>query len=365
MSVPVVFDRNIHLHYRQFYVESRTTGFFDGLTEALGGQVNGLCGAAVPGFLFLTTGLHTGQTRVAVELLDAPPPLGADWEDVVEVSFRPATAKAMLAQWAGEATWPLPLEPISYRLRYNATGMDQAWARDNLPSGEPLLDRYLLQFWPAPPAPDAVLRETSRAASYWHAHARKQPRPPSPQERAETARREQAAREHNDRIARDAFEARQWDGRLPDERLRRVNGALELARLDRPLMDWITGLTPAAQRAIAVWAARRACAAANLTVLGWVQSALAALDRGNPLPFGDIGEAFRLLDADRNAPSTSVASYDGRFPRVSQQHAAVPSLWSAAANDPLAAAIESIFHAIVTYGVEYRRLLTDARNAVR
>jgi hypothetical protein len=83
------------------------------------------------------------------------------------------------------------------------------------------------------------------------------------------------------------------------------------------------------------------------------------------LPFGDIGEAFRLLDADRNAPSTSVASYDGRCPRVSQQHAAVPSLWSAAANDPLAAAIESIFHAIVTYGVEYRRLLTDARNAVR
>ena len=34
-----------------------------------------MCGAAVPGLLFLTTGLHTGHTRVTVEVLDAPAPI--------------------------------------------------------------------------------------------------------------------------------------------------------------------------------------------------------------------------------------------------------------------------------------------------
>jgi hypothetical protein len=58
--VPIVFDQAIHVHYWQFYVESRTDDFFEGLTDSRGGQANGLCGAAVPGLLFLTTGLHTG-----------------------------------------------------------------------------------------------------------------------------------------------------------------------------------------------------------------------------------------------------------------------------------------------------------------
>jgi hypothetical protein len=70
VAVPIVFDQEIH--YGQFYVESRTDEFFAGLTESLGGQANGLCGAAVPGLLFLTTGLHTGHTSVTVEMLGAP-----------------------------------------------------------------------------------------------------------------------------------------------------------------------------------------------------------------------------------------------------------------------------------------------------
>ena len=42
---------------------------------------------------------------------------------------------------------------------------------------------------------------------------------------------------------------------------------------------------------------------------------------------------------------------------------AVPALWSAAAGDPLAAALESLFHAMVTVGVDYRRLLSEVRDA--
>ena len=361
--MPIVFDQEIHVDYGQFYVESRTDDFFEGLTESRGGQANGLCGAAVPGLLFLTTGLHTGHTRVTVEVLDAPAPIGDEWEDVVEASFRPATAKVALVQWAGQASWPLPLAPIDYRVRYSATGMDRAQQRDTLLAGEPVQDRYLLQFWPAPLAPDAVIRETSRSAAYWHAHARTLPAPPTPQERAEFKRREQAAREQAGREAALAAETRRWGGRLPDERVRRTNGAMELARLDRPLLDGITGLHPATQRAVAVWAARRACAAAGLTDLDWVKPALAALERGEPLPFADLAEAFRLLRADPHLRTTTVASYDGRHEHVSQQHMAVPALWSAAADDPLAAGLESLFHAMVTVGIDYRRLLSEVRDA--
>ena len=177
--MPIVFDKEIHVHYGQFYLESRTD-FFVGLTESLGGQANGLCGAAVPGRLFLITGLHTGHTRVTVEVLDAPAPIDADWEDVVEASFRPATANVALVQWASEASWPLPLTQIDYRVRYSATGMDRARERDTLLAGEPLLDRYLLQLWPATLAPDAVIRETSGCAAYWHSYARTLPSPSTP-----------------------------------------------------------------------------------------------------------------------------------------------------------------------------------------
>jgi hypothetical protein len=361
--VPIVFDQEIHVHYGQFYIESRTNEVFEGLTESRGGQSNGLCGAAVPGLLFLTTGLHTGHTRVTVEVLDASALIADEWEDVVEASFRPATEKVALVQWAGEASWPLPLAPIDYRVRYSATGMDRARERDTRLAGEPLLDRYLLQLWPALQAPDAVIRETSHYAAYWHAHARTLPPPPTPQDRAEAKRREQAAREEASRETAKAAESRRWGGRLPDERIRRINGATELARLDRELVDGIAALAPATQRTVAVWAARRACAAAGLTDLDWVKPALTALERGESLPFNDLGEAFRLLRADPRVRSTTVASYDGRYERISQQHMAVPALWSAAATDPLGAALESLFHAMVTFGNDYRRLLSEVREA--
>jgi hypothetical protein len=138
---------------------------------------------------------------------------------------------------------------------------------------------------------------------------------------------------------------------------------MELARLDRELVDGIVALDPATQRAVAVWAARRACAAAGLTSLDWVKPVLAALERGESLPFTDVGEAFRLLRADPHVRLTTVASYDGRYERISQQHMAVPALWSAAAHDPLGAALESLFHAMVTFGNDYRRLLSEVRDA--
>ena len=97
-------------------------------------------------------------------------------------------------------------------------------------------------------------------------------------------------------------------------------GHLELARLDRDLVDRVLALDPATQRAIAIWASRAACAAAGLTNLDWVKSALAALERREPLPFDDLGETFRLLGSDPLVRRTTVVSYDEALTHFSATH---------------------------------------------
>jgi hypothetical protein len=82
----------VHVDYGQIYVLSDPDSFGPDLAEAFAGQRAGLCGAAVPGALWLSTGLHTGHVGFTVEVHDQAPPLDPVWEDAVEVSFRPASA---------------------------------------------------------------------------------------------------------------------------------------------------------------------------------------------------------------------------------------------------------------------------------
>lgn len=103
------------------------------------------------------------------------------------MSFRPTGEPVLLVQWAGEASWPLEMMPIDLRARYCGWGMDQARQADTILAGEPELDRYLLQFWPASPAPDQVLKQTSANAAYWHRYAQELPPPPSAEEKARMA----------------------------------------------------------------------------------------------------------------------------------------------------------------------------------
>jgi hypothetical protein len=181
---------DVWVHYGQIYVQS---GYPDRqvpppeLPEYFAGQQNGLCGAAVPGCLFLITGLHTGTVGFVVELHDHPPALDDSWEEIVEVSFRCA-GEASLLGWAGEWQWPLELIETDHRVRYCATGMDAGRAADTRADDEPQLDHYLLQLWPGPPRPDRIVKQTSAIAAYWHGYAREQPPPPTPEERAEAER---------------------------------------------------------------------------------------------------------------------------------------------------------------------------------
>ncbi|WP_228539438.1 hypothetical protein [Nocardia sp. XZ_19_385] len=169
-------DGEVGVSYSQIYVVSDPCDYSPRMHEAFAGQNSGLCGAAVPGALFLSTGLHTGKVGFTVEVRSHAPALDPAWEEVVEVSFYPLSEQSFLLQWAGEASWELDLkEGLDYRVRYCAQGMDQAREKDVRLDDEPLQDRYLLQFWPAPPEPDRIVRQTSQDAASSHAWARKQP----------------------------------------------------------------------------------------------------------------------------------------------------------------------------------------------
>ena len=73
-------------------------------------------------------------------------------------------------------------------MRYCGWGMDAGHQAGPPTDDEPLVDRYLLQFWPAPPAPDRVIKQTGKQAAYWHKYAQHQPQPPTPAQRAEHQR---------------------------------------------------------------------------------------------------------------------------------------------------------------------------------
>ncbi|MER7406193.1 hypothetical protein ABT373_27875 [Streptomyces sp. NPDC000070] len=409
-------EGEVHVHYGQIYVETDPDNFELGLAEAFAGQSAGLCGAAAPGTLWLNTGLHTGDVGFAVEVHEQAPPLDPAWEDVVEVPFRPVSAGSALVEWGGRASWQLGLEETDYRVRYCAKGMDRASERDTRVDGEPPLDCYLLQFWPAPPEPDRVLKQTSQAAAYWHRYARELPPPPTPAERAEAERRARLAQETAERERRLAHERWEWGGQPPSQALRDVGGNVwGLLEFDPALLHAIDAAGPAAQRAVAVFAARRACEAAGLTALDWVADALTALAEGRPLPppFDDDARMWQALAADPRVPDRTVgravpperppfrssASADDPLPRpqevawavvgpaaavaeaaasksgicagaftigrpdpsvrMSQPHMALPAVTGAAEPDPLRAALDAVFAAVVTFGENHPALLAE------
>ncbi|MFD1648137.1 hypothetical protein ACFSF1_00270 [Pseudonocardia alaniniphila] len=318
------------------------------LAACFAGQRNGLCGAGEPGLLFLVTGLHTGSAPFVVEAHDAPPDV-PDWEEVVEVSFPVPRSPVVLCGWAGGSSAPLDLAPDVYRVRYCATGMDAGKAADVRRAGEPEIDRYLLQFWPAPADQDRVLRQTGAVALYWHDYARSAPTPEQVRaRRAEATKPRQRQIEHDRRIR----ERLLWRGARPPGPLGDVPSARTLVLLDRPLAEAIAAATPAQQKALARWAARRTMAEAGLESIDWIASGLSALDAAErlPAPFDDEQKAWQSLWADERVPRSVVTSPDEQSSACLQQAMAFPALAAAAHPDPAVAVFDALHHATAAFG---------------
>ncbi|MFF7250321.1 hypothetical protein ACFZBU_41370 [Embleya sp. NPDC008237] len=359
-----VFEGSVHVQYTQMYVDSRAN-CVSIRDDHQAGQVNGLCGAAVEGYLFLTTGMHTGHVGLTIEVHETPPAVDERWEDVVEASFTPQTRTVWLAQWEGGIACEFELDPVDHRVRYCAVGMDEATAHGVVFDGEPPVDRYLLQFWPAPAEPDRVVRQTSDQAAYWNQVARDRPPPPTPHERAAAAcaAREEEARAYAETVRK--YELRMWADRLPTERLRRVGGNVHGMRmLDVHLVHAIARVDDGTQREIARWAAHRAHALAGLDGVDWIAPALAALDMGAPLPapFDEPDVAWRRLLEDPNVPCTTITLPDGTTHNALQQACALPALLGAAEPDSLQAALDALYAAAVTHGTDHRAFLDEVRD---
>ncbi|GAA2398654.1 hypothetical protein Cme02nite_07390 [Catellatospora methionotrophica] len=171
MSVKVLLHQEVHVSYHQIYVESSEATIEGDVNGAFLGQVNGLCGAGIPGTLLMFTGTHTGRIGFTVELHRDRPTLPGVWEDAVEVSFTTDSDGLELVECCGDR-YPLDLPDGDYRVRYSARGMTEGHQGGVPQEGQPPWDHYLLQFWPAPPAPDRVTRMTTEHAEYWHKSAR-------------------------------------------------------------------------------------------------------------------------------------------------------------------------------------------------
>jgi hypothetical protein len=168
----VVYDGPVFVEYGQASLAGESgPAEFD---EMFAGQVQGLCGTAVPGLVQLITGTHTGDVVMRVELHDSAPPVDDSWEDEVESSWTATGDRVVLAGLMSAPVVEFDLRPGDYRIRYSGRDLDHERDED-LPT-----DTYLLQLWPAPASPDVILRETSGVASYWHAHVRGDPPPPPP-----------------------------------------------------------------------------------------------------------------------------------------------------------------------------------------
>lgn len=349
------------------YVESSRPSFDDDgdLQLAFAGQRNGLCGAGVEGRLWLITGMNTGTVPCTVELHEVAPPVGEQWDEVVETSYRPADTPIFLIGCIGIIAADLALQPgVEYRVRYCASGMDAGREAGPREEGEPEIDRYLLQFWPAPPRPDAVLRQTGQCAAYSHGVARDLP---SFAELAAARAESAVAQATADALAlaeqREQMqlqeELRRWHGPRPDGPVADVPEGPRLAELDRPLLDALAAAPDLLLRTVAHRAARRALTEAGMADIDWIAAGLAAVERGDPLPapFGDDTRVWQALEADPRIPDTVVRSPDGTADNWSQQYMTLPALLFAANPDPLRAAIASVLHATVGVGFDRRDAL--------
>lgn len=325
--------------YAQIYVES--TSSLGDMNDCFRGQRNGLCGAASAGVLFLITGLHTGEVGFAVEVHDEEPPIDDTWEEIVEASYRPV-GEASLMTWAGDGGWwPLGLAETDYRVRYCGWGMDAGHQASPPEDDEPVVDRYLLQFWPAPAGPDRVVKATSAQAAYWHDTMSTLPPPPTAEQLA-------AAQAQQDEWAAEQQRKQQlaaWGGSLPSDRIRETYIAFHLVKFDRPLLDDLDRADDDTLVAVARWAARQTCVAAGLDRLEWVAAALDRMDSGV-----DQDEVIQpppgTFGTEGNMAIVSIGGWDTSHPEPIQALLTIHKAY----DEPLQAALSTLWTAIGAYG---------------
>lgn len=111
--------------------------------------------------LVVLTGAYSAPIEVRVQTSAVPlAPLGMEWEDVVELSVRSSGALEIV-ELMGEPQARVVIQPGWHRLRVVAQGRDDGERRGEAGPRAKVLERFLIQAWPAPPAEGVTVRATS------------------------------------------------------------------------------------------------------------------------------------------------------------------------------------------------------------
>ncbi|WP_229069011.1 hypothetical protein [Actinoplanes sp. DH11] len=318
MLVEVLLDTPVHVHYGFLSLSEADTDPGDP-DDARRGQVNGLCGASIPGVLHLKTGLHTGTVQVRVELHTDAPRLDGGWQDVVEVLFSTQADELVLAAF-DTVHGPVDLPPGNYRARFCGADMQRGHDLDTAAGDDPV-DRYLLQFWPAAGV-DRIVRQGSEVAAYWHGlrdDSRSRWTRDELVQRVADLRRQRADREKLE--SEDELDEIWGDDVPHDEELRDAGWfAARLWRHDRALVEALRRADDDLRRAVTAWAIERILLAAGLLQHPWAARAITALRDGTPLPDRwEVGETLPPLPA---APGFGDE-------RAADKHSAVEAMYNA------------------------------------
>ncbi|WP_189929160.1 hypothetical protein [Streptomyces sulfonofaciens] len=361
-----MLDDEVDVSYSQIYVESEDASPFDDMKDTFGGQSNGLCGAAWPGTLWLATGLHYGRVGFRVEVHDERPDADEGWEEIVEAPYRPV-GRASLVEWGGGDSWDLGLAETDYRVRYSASGVDRAADAHSRGDDEPMIDRYLLQFWPCPPEPDQVVKQTSRVADHLHELVSTLPPPelPDPDEEARWKAELDEWNREGERVAAEmAAEAAPWGGTLPSPAMRGMGGeARDVALAEKALTRALAAVDLDGQRRIANWLVRRAYQEIGIAELDWVAPALDALDAGEtlPPPFHRVGVAWERLRTEPRVPARFAPMLEVGADEDSSLRRAVGTLYAARSLTPLQAVLAALAEAVRAFGADARFPLAELK----
>lgn len=298
----LVFDDTLFVHYG-FVFLSPADGEDPDLDESRRGQANGLLGAATDGALSMMTGTHTGEVPVRIEWHETEPELGDAWDDVVEASVDVADPDLRLAAFDDARAVRLPAAG-PHRVRMCASGFEAARREEDLGEDGPVPDRYLLQLWLAPAAPDVIVRVSGPGAQYWHDEANNL----TAMSEQEWAAR-QAATYPPDAGGYEPWKPNVGHG-LSDERLLADIPMSLRVELREPL-------------------ARRVCESAHVAEREPIRSALEALGHWQPLP------------ATMTSPDDVLAQLRTDGPRTGRAIAG----WVTSGPDPVEQAVHAVFTA--------------------
>lgn len=311
-------------------------------------ESNGLCGAGVPGVLELITGTHTGKVPFCIELHESEPVVDAVWDEVVEVSFATGSDEAYLAGSMSTGFW-FPLPRGDYRVRYCARGLDEAQHGDD---GD---EQYLLQFWPAAPAPGQILVQTSEHAAYRH------------RSRRTLALEELTEQDLSEISERTARGRERWGDRVPNDRLLAlVDAGMPLRALTELDVDLEFALAEAddpLHRRVAAWAALECLDVAGLSMLPMYEPAVQTFRRGEPAPepFDQPRYSWDVLEWSQPRRTEVTSPVDGEGSQ-SQQEWANRTLWYSTDRDSLVAVLSVVVCLAYVRGRDgYRRAFTDLR----